>query len=89
MKVTVIIEKSDDCIYFCYVKEELPGFCLSGFGATAEEAIADMLVAYKEIREMLEEEGKICPKLEFVYKYDIQSIFRKHNRIDWMLEIRH
>lgn len=89
MKVTVVVERANDGYFSCYVYDELPGFGLSGFGATAEEAKADMLVAYKEIREMLEEEDKICPELEFVYKYDIQSIFRKHNRIDWMLKIRH
>lgn len=68
MKVTVIIEKSDDGIYSCYVKEELPGFGLSGFGATAEEAKADMLATYDEIKEMMNSEGKSCPELEFIDK---------------------
>ena len=75
MKATVIIEKAKDGYYSCYVEGDLPGFGLSGFGETAEEAKKDMLKAYQEIKEIQAEEGKKVPVLEFTYKYDMQSFF--------------
>ena len=69
------MEKAKDGYYSCYVEEDLPGFGLSGFGKTAEEAKRDMLKSYEEIKEMEHSEGKKAPELEFVYKYDMQSFF--------------
>lgn len=34
-----------------------------------------MMAAYAEIRSDMAAEGKDVPKLEFVYKYDLQSFF--------------
>ena len=56
-------------------EEELPDFGLAGYGDTAEAAKADFLKSYEEIKEMLAEEGKEVPVLEFSYKYDLQSFF--------------
>ena len=75
MDVTAIMEKSKDGLYSCYVDEELPGFGLSGFGATAEEAKEDMLEVYEEMKAIFAEEGKTMPELHFTYKYDLQSFF--------------
>ena len=75
MKVTVIMEKASDGYYSCYVEEDLPGFGLAGYGDTAEAAKKDMMKAYEEIKEIQLTEGKNVPKLEFVYKYDMQSFF--------------
>lgn len=55
--------------------EELPDFALAGYGNTAKQAIEDMYVAQKEIKELLEEEGKQMPELEFVFRFDIGSFF--------------
>ena len=52
MKVTVIMEKASDGYYSCFVEEDLPGFGLAGYGDTAEDAKADMLKAYEDIKEM-------------------------------------
>lgn len=68
MEVTVIMEKTEDGHYSCYVEEDLPGFGLSGYGDTAEDAREDMLAAYKEIRDMQKEEGKGVPDLHFTFK---------------------
>ena len=38
-------------------------------------ATDDFLKSYEEIKEMLAEEGKEVPVLEFSYKYDLQSFF--------------
>lgn len=75
MKVTVIMEKASDGYYSCFVEEDLPGFGLAGYGDTAEEAKADMLKAYEDIKEVKATEGVDLPELEFVYKYDLQSFF--------------
>lgn len=75
MKVTVIMEKTSNGGYSCFVEEDLPGFGLSGFGDTAEAAKKDMMKTYEEMKELQTEEGKDMPELEFVYKYDMQSFF--------------
>lgn len=75
MKATVIMEKASDGFYSCFVKEDLLGFGLAGYGDTAENAKADMLSAYGEIKKMKAEKGVDIPELEFTYKYDLQSFF--------------
>ena len=74
-KVTVIMEKSADGYYSCFVEDDLPGFGLAGYGDTAELAKDDMMSAYADIKEMMKEEGNEVPELEFTYKYDLQSFF--------------
>ncbi|WP_291529037.1 type II toxin-antitoxin system HicB family antitoxin [Bacteroides sp. UBA939] len=73
--VTVLMEKSSDGYFSCFVEDELPGFGLAGYGDTAELAKKDMMQAYADMKDILEEEGKEIPELEFTYKYDIQSFF--------------
>jgi hypothetical protein len=73
--VVVVMERASDGGYGCYVEDDLPGFGLSGYGDSAEAAKEDMLVAYAEIRKLMQEEGKETPELEFTYKYDLQSFF--------------
>ena len=75
MKVNVLFERAKDGYYSCFMEEELPDFGLAGYGDTAEAAKADFLKSYEEIKEMLAEEGKEVPVLEFSYKYDLQSFF--------------
>ena len=81
MKVNVLFERAKDGYYSCFMEEELPDFGLAGYGDTAEAAKADFLKSYEEIKEMLAEEGKEVPVLEFSYKYDLQSFF---NYFDWI-----
>ncbi|MCM1072170.1 MAG: pilus assembly protein HicB [Alistipes timonensis] len=73
--VTVIVEKASDGGYACFVKEEFDGFGLAGYGDTAKEAIADLSICYQEMKELMAEEGKTVPEMEFVYQYDLQSFF--------------
>lgn len=79
MKVNVIVETANDGGFSCFVKENLPGFGLAGFGDSAEDAIKDMHEAYHEIGEIMETEGKKIVDLEFVYHYDMQSFFNYFN----------
>lgn len=62
MKATVIMEKASDGFYSCFVEEDLPGFGLAGYGDTAENAKADMLSAYGEIKKMKAEKGVDIPE---------------------------
>lgn len=75
MKVHVIIEIAKDGGYGCYTIEEIPGFCLTGYGDSAEEAKKDMLAFYEEMKVMNAEKGIETPELTFVFKYDMASFF--------------
>lgn len=81
MKVTAVIEKGSDGFYSVYVTDDLPGFGLNGAGASVEEAKKEMLAAYDEIKEIMVEEGKTVPDLEFEYQYDLKSFF---DYFDWI-----
>ena len=64
-KVTIQVEKGkQEKNFSCFMVEELPDFALAGYGNTAKQAIEDMYVAQKEIKE-----------LEFVFRFDIGSFF--------------
>ena len=73
MRTTATIEKTPDGHYSCLVDDYKLG--IAGYGDSAEEAKTDMLECYEEMKEIMSEEGKTMPELEFVYHYDIQSFF--------------
>ncbi len=75
MKVNIIFEMAKDGGFSCFMKEDIPDFGLLGYGNTPQEAKADMLSAYEEIKDVLIEEGKTPAELEFVYHYDMKSFF--------------
>ncbi len=75
-KVTVKVEKQPgENNFSCYMVDEFPGFGLAGYGNSAREAIEDIYVAEKEMKEIMEEEGETMPELDFVFKFDIGSFF--------------
>ena len=82
MKVTVVIEKNKTGLFSAFVEDDLPDFALNGQGFTVEEAKNELNCAYDEIRELLAEEGKVVPELEFEYSYDIPSLFSEFNMIN-------
>lgn len=75
MKVNVIFEMAKDGGCSCFMKDEIPDFGLLGYGNSPQEAKEDMLQGYEEIKEVLRDEGKTPPELEFVYHYDMKSFF--------------
>lgn len=75
MKVNVIFEMAKDGGCSCFMVDDVPGFGLLGYGSGPQEAKADMLGAYEEIRQLLIEQGKQPAELEFVYHYDMKSFF--------------
>ena len=82
MKVTVVIEKNKTGLFSAFVEDDIPDFALNGQGFTVEEAKSELISAYNEIKELLLEEGKIVPKLDFEYKYDLPSLFNDFNMIN-------
>ena len=75
MKVKVVFEMAKDGGCACYMVDEVPDFGLMGSGDSPQEAKADMLQAYEEIKEILIEQGKKPTQLEFTYFYDMKSFF--------------
>lgn len=79
MKVNIFMEMAKDGGCSCYMVEDMPDFALSGYGDTPQEAKADMLQAYEEIKQLLADEGKTPAELEFVYHYDMKSFFEYYS----------
>ena len=72
--VNVIIERGADGTFDANM-DTYPDlkFGLLGQGKTVEEAKADLLNSYNEIKEIYAEQGKKVEDLEFDFKYDIPS----------------
>lgn len=75
-KVDVLVEIGSDGFVSCHMVDEFPDFALLGFGDTIAEAKKDLIETYREIKEMLEEDGKEVPELEFEWHYDMQAFFK-------------
>lgn len=75
MTAIVTIIMGYDGFYSCYMEDEFPEFALFGYGKTAKCAKEDFLESYKEISDLLREEGKAVPELDFKWHYDMQAFF--------------
>lgn len=80
IKILAIVEASSTG--FGVYTDELLG--ITGYGSTVDRAKKDFLSALKEVKEAY---GKKLPKelkgeFEFVYKYDIASIFEHFGSLD-------
>ncbi|WP_119079888.1 pilus assembly protein HicB [Chitinophaga alhagiae] len=76
-KITVIIEASSTG-FGAFTEDDFP--CITGYANTVPKVKADFQEAIKGYLEMDHEEGVNDPRLnngelEFVYKYDLESIF--------------
>ena len=83
-QVTAIIEASKTG--FGVYSDNLPG--ITGYGKSIEEAKAEMQSAIEEVLEAYEEDGTEPMKelnngnIEFIYKYDIESLFKHFGMLD-------
>ena len=75
--VDVIIERGSDGTFDAYMEtySDLE-FGLLGQGKTVEEAKADLMNSYNEIKEIFAEQGKEVEELRFEFKYDIPSFLQ-------------
>ena len=71
----VTVEKSTDGSFGCYPEDETLDFGVAGYGAPAEEAIADFKMTYEEMKEDCAKAGEEIPDCEFEFKYDLKSFF--------------
>ena len=85
MKVTGLIEKTDNGYYSISCDAQIGNFCLGGFGDSVEEAKADFLSVVKEAQdEYVAEKGVLPEDFKDViveYRYDLQSFFAY---FDWI-----
>ena len=85
-KITVIIEKSTD-LYSAYVPDDIKSIFINGQGKSINEAIADLKEAFSEARESYIKAGQpvqddLAGEIEWVYKYDIVSLFDYFDEIN-------
>ena len=75
--VDVIIERGSDGTFDANMEtySDLE-FGLLGQGKTVEEAKADLMNSYNEIKEIFVEQGKEVEDLRFEFKYDIPSFLQ-------------
>lgn len=74
-KVDVIFEMAKDGGCSCHLMQDFPDFALTGYGESPQEAKAELLQTYSEMKDIFAEQGKHLPDLEFVYHYDMKSFF--------------
>jgi hypothetical protein len=79
-KITAIVEASSTG--FGVYSDRLPG--ITGYGKTVERAKSNFLSALREIRQAYGRKvpGELKGEFEFVYKYDIASIFEHFGMLD-------
>lgn len=75
LPVTAVIERTSDGMFSCSITENLGNYGIAGYGDTAEQARADMLTCYEEMKQLNAADGIETPEFEITYKYDIQSFF--------------
>jgi predicted RNase H-like HicB family nuclease len=84
MIATALIEKGKDGMFGIFTPDI--NSVIIGEGNTVEEAKADFENSVKEILAMYAETGRQLPEelkdIEFVYKYDIASMFNYYNWIN-------
>lgn len=73
--MTIVVEKTPDGNFDCYPADDTQDYGVSGYGATAQEAITSLRSCIADSKADLEAEGKNVPDYELEFKYDIGSFF--------------
>lgn len=81
MRVSAVIERNIDGKYCVYMDDDSLEFGINGYGNTVEEAKNDIMLAYAEIKELSNEEGKSTPDLVFDFKFDVASFLEHYSKI--------
>ena len=81
--VDVIVGRINEGEYVYSVVMDAPEvpFGLNGTGRTVDEAKADFMEAYNEIKTIMEEDGDQYEELSFNYKYDFPSFLNYYAHI--------
>ena len=75
--VKVFIEKGVDD-YSAYMDDTPLNYSCIGQGDTAEEAIADFMACYGEMRQHFQEAGDAFEEVDFEFRYDIPSFLQEY-----------
>lgn len=78
MKAKVIIEGSNAEGFSAYIATDGIPYGIVGEGATVDEARADFLAAYEEMRAHCAAEGKAFTELEFSFRRDLPSFLQHY-----------
>lgn len=74
-KLTVVVERTPDGGFDCYIEDAEKDFGATGMGATSAEAIASFHEACGLMREECARDGRPLPEYEYEYRYDLRSFF--------------
>lgn len=80
-KEKVIIEVSNDGLFSAYMDNDEYEFGIAGFGDDEDEAKADFLEAYENIKIVRAEKGKAMPEMEFEFVYDKESLLKYYSNL--------
>ena len=86
MKVSALIERTENGYYSIACDGKIGNFCLGGFGDSVKDAKADFDSIVKEAQDnYIKEHGELPDELKEVeveYRYDLQSFFNYFNWIN-------
>lgn len=86
MKVSALIERTENGYYSIACDGKIGNFCLGGFGDSVKDAKADFDSIVKEAQDSyIKEHGQLPDELkeiEVEYRYDLQSFFNYFNWIN-------
>lgn len=74
-KLTVVVERTPDGGFDCYIEDADKDFGATGMGLTSAEAIANFREACALMREECARDGHPVPDYEYEYRYDLRSFF--------------
>ena len=76
VKLTAVVERGKGKRNFsCFATEMVGRYGLLGYGASAREAMEDIMIAVAEYKEMAAEKGEDFPDVEFDFRFDVGAFF--------------
>lgn len=68
-----IIEQGEDGTYGIYLEDNKYNLLIIGNGKSINEALEDFYICRDEMKAFYEKEGKVFPKIEFNFQYEISK----------------
>ncbi len=77
-EVRAIIERSSSERYSIYMDDDSLPYLITGEGATLEEAKADFIEGYEDMKHLYAENGEAFEEVVFIYCYDMASFLQHY-----------
>ena len=74
-KLTVVVERTPDGGFDCYIEDAEKDFGATGMGESSAEAISSFREACGLMREECARDGRPVPEYEYEFRYDLRSVF--------------